>query len=90
MQLIAFEARMPDHGVPYRRYLFERSQTGQTMKLCHRRCDASGHRQGQVCSFQHPNRRMHIGKVDSQTALETSFFKGPIDETLLVGLRFYG
>src|ERR1700735_5507326 len=29
VQRIAFEARMPDHGVPYRRYLFRRFQTDQ-------------------------------------------------------------
>jgi hypothetical protein len=44
VQRIAFEARMPDHGVPYRRYLFRRFQTDQIMKLCHRPSDASRHR----------------------------------------------
>src|SRR5580658_5668900 len=88
MQRIAFEAWVPDHGVSYRRYLFRRFQTNEIMKLCHRGCDASRHRQGQVRCFQHANCREKVRKPDSQTALETSFSKRSIDEALLVGRRF--
>ncbi len=44
VQRIAFEARMPDHGVQNRQYHFRRFQTDQIMKLCHRPCDESRHR----------------------------------------------
>ncbi len=89
MQRVAFEARVPDYGVPDRWDLFRRFQTFQIVKRCHRLCESSRNSESQVCRFQHTKCREEVGNMNCQTALQTSFSKRSVNKTLQVGLQFY-
>src|SRR5580692_7979659 len=80
---------MPDHRVPYRRDLLRRFQAWEAKKGHHRLCYASGHRQHQVCRFEHADCGKEKGQVGCHTTLQTSFTKGTVDQVLLVWLDFY-